>query len=102
MISDVPNDQMCLHNETNNNNKTDDNNEWMKVNDIKISYKLTIKYLLTEDWISYCSYSVLCDNLYNDIKNKSKISKHVIGLLLEMSHVINNTTNKSIALSQLL
>ena len=96
MISGIPNDQIFFHNETNNNNKTDDNNESMKINDIKISNKLIIEDLLPEDRISYSSYSVICDNLYNNIKNKSELSKYVIGLLLEMSHVINNTTNKSI------
>ena len=63
---------------------------------------MTIEDLLSEDRISYSLYSVIRDNLYNDIKNKNEISKYVIGLLLEMSHMINNTTNKSIVLSQLL
>ena len=52
--------------------------------------------------MSYSSYPAICDNLYNDIKNKSEISNYVIGLLLEISHVINSTTDKTIVLSRLL
>ena len=93
---------MFLHNDINNHNTTVLNNESMIVNDFKILNELKIEDLLPEERISYSSYSIICDNLYNDIKNRSEISKYVIGLLLEISHVINNATNKSIVLSQLL
>jgi len=52
--------------------------------------------------MSYSSYSAICDNLYNDIKKKNEISNYVIGLLLEISHVINSTIDKTIVLSRLL
>ena len=59
----------------------------MNVNDNTISNELKINHLLPKKQISYSSYSVICENLYNDIKNKSEISNCIIGLLLEMSHV---------------
>ena len=62
---------------------------------LKLSYELKFDDLLPEERISSSSYSVICDNLYNIIKNKNEISKYVIGLLFEMSHIINNTANKS-------
>ena len=37
MVSDIPNDEMFLHSEINNNNSTLHNNELMKVNDVNIS-----------------------------------------------------------------
>ena len=37
MISNIPNDEMFLHSEINNNNSTLHNNELMKVNDVNIS-----------------------------------------------------------------
>ena len=58
--------------------------------------------MLPEERISYSSCSVISDNLYNDIKNKSEISKYIIGLQLEMRHIINNIKNKSIILTRLL
>ena len=102
MVSDIPNDEMFLHSEINNNNLTFPNNELMNMNDDTISNELKIDHLLSEEQISYSSYSVICENLYNDIKNKSVILNYVIGLLLEMSHIINNTTDKTILLSRLL
>lgn len=102
MIRNVPNDEMFLHNEINSHNTTVNNNELVIVNDVEIPNELKIEDLLPEERISYSSYSVICDNLYNDIKNKNEISKYVIGLLLEMNHVINNATHKSIVLSRLL
>ena len=73
----------------------------MNVNNDIISNELKIDHLLSEEQISYSSYSVICQNLYNNIKNKSEILNYVIGLLLEMSHIINNTTDKTIVLSRL-
>ena len=75
MISDVPNDEIFLHNEINNHNITVNNNELMIVNDVKIPNELKVEGLLPEERIFQSSYSVICDNLYNDIKNKSEISK---------------------------
>ena len=74
----------------------------MNVNDNVISKELEINKSLPEQQMSYSSYSAICDNLYNDIKNKNEISNYVIGLLLEISHVINSTTDKTIVLSRLL
>ena len=102
MISDIPNDEIFLHSEIKNNNSIFHNNELMKVNDVNISNELKIDNLLPEEQISYSSCLVICESLYNVIKNKSEISNYVIGLLLEISHVINNTTNKDIVLSRLL
>ena len=86
----------------NNNNSTFHNNELTNVDDDTISNELKNDHFLPEEQISYSSYSVICEHLYNDIKNKSEISNYVIGLLLEMSHVINNTTDKTFVLSRLL
>ena len=86
----------------NNHNTTVNRSDLNLVNDVKISNELKFDSLSPEEWICYSSYSVICDNLYNDIKNKSGMPKYVIGVLLEMSHVINNTTNKSIVLNRLL
>ena len=102
MIRNVPNDEMFLHNEINSHNTTVNNNGLVIVNDIKIPNELKIEELLPEERVSYSSYSVIYDNIYNDIKNKNEISKYVIVLLLEMSHVINNTTGKTIVISRLL
>ena len=74
MISDIPNDEIFLHSEIKNNNSIFHNNELMKVNDVNISNELKIDHLLPEEQISYSSYSVIYENLYNDIKNKSEIS----------------------------
>jgi len=76
--------------------------ELMNVNDNFISNELKINKMLPEQQMTYSSYSTICDNLYNDIKNKNEISNYVIGLLLESSHVINSTTDKTIVLSRLL
>ena len=102
MISDIPNEEIFLHSEINNNNSAFHNNKLMKMNGVNISNELKIDHLLPEEQISYSSYSVICENLYNDIKHKSEISNYVIDLLLEMSDVINNTTDKTIFLSRLL
>ena len=83
MITDIPNDEIFLHSEINNDN------ELMNVNDNYISNELKIDNFLPEKRTSYSSYSDICENLYNNIKNKSEISNYVIGLLLEISHVIN-------------
>ena len=87
MISDISNDEMFLHTEINNDN------ELMNMNDDDISNEQKIDNFLPEEQIPYSSYSVICENLYNDIKNKSEISNYIIGLLLEISHAINNTTD---------
>ena len=96
MITDIPNDEIFIHSKINNDN------ELMNVNDKYISKGLKIDNFLPEEQVSYSSYSVIYENLYNDIKNKSKISSYVIGLLLEISHVINSTTDNNIVLSRLL
>ena len=96
MITDIPNDEIFHHSNINNDN------ELMNVNDNFISKELKINKFLPEEQISHSSYSVICENLYNDIKNKSEISNYNIGLLLEISHVINSTTDKTIMLSRLL
>ena len=83
MISDVPNDEMFLHNEinnyntsvnsndlNNNHNTTVNRNYLNLVNDVKISNELNFDDLLPDERISYSSYSVICDNLYNDIKKQ--------------------------------
>ena len=80
----------------NNHNTTVNRSDLNLVNDVKISNELKFDSLSPEERIFYSSYSVICDNLYNDIKNKSEISQYFIGFLLKMNHVINITTNKSI------
>ena len=77
---------MFLHSEISNNNLTYNNIELMNVNDDYISNELKICHFLPEEQISYSSYSVICENLYNDIN----------------SHVINNTTDKTVVLYRLL
>ena len=101
MITNVPKDQF-LQNETSKINATDDDKDTTKINNFPYSTDLAIEDMLPEEQISYSSYSVICDNLYNNIKNKNQISKYFIGLLLKMKHVINNTTDKNITLSRLL
>ena len=96
MITDIPNDEIFHHSKINNDN------ELMNVNDNFISKESKIKKILPEEQISYSSYSVICENLYNDIKNKNEISNYGIGLLLEISHVINSAIDKTIVLSRLL
>ena len=96
MITNIPNDEIFIHSK-NNNDK-----ELMNVNDNYISHELKINNFLSEKQVSYSSYSVICENLYNDIKNKSKISNYIIGLLLESSHVVNSTIYKTIVLTRLL
>ena len=88
--------------ETFHHSKIKNDNELMNVNDNFISKELKINKILPEQQVSYSSYSVICDNLYNDIKNKREISNYFIGLLLGISHVINSTTDKTIVLSRLL
>ena len=88
--------------ETFHHSKIKNDNELMNVNDNFISKELKTKKFLPKEQISYSSYSVICENLYNDIKNKSEISSYIIGLLLEISHVINSTIDKTIVLSRLL
>ena len=50
MISDIPNDEIFLHSEINNNNLTFHNNEYINVNDDTISNELksTFCYLKNE------------------------------------------------------
>ena len=96
MITDIPNVEIFHHFKIKNVNKL------MNINDNFISKELKIHKNLPEQQVSYSSYSVILDNLYNDIKNKSEISNYVIGLLLEIRHVINSTTDKTIMLSRLL
>ena len=96
MITNIPNDEILIHSRIINDN------ELMNVNDNYISNELKIDNFLPEKQVSYSLYSVICENLYNDIKNKSEISNYVIGLLLEISHVINSTTDKTIVLTRLL
>ena len=96
MITDILIDEIFIHSKINNDN------ELMNANDNYISKELKFDNFLPEEQVSYLSYSVICENLYNNIKNKSEISSYVIGLLLEISHVINSTTDKTIVLSRLL
>ena len=96
MITDILNDEIFIHSKINNDN------ELMNVNDNCIQKELKIDNFLPEEQVSYSSYLVICENLYNDIKNKSEISSYIIGLLLEISHVINSTIDKTIVLSRLL
>ena len=63
MISDIPNDEIFLHFEINNNNLTLHNNELMHVNDDTISNELKFDHLLPEEQISYSSYSVICEKI---------------------------------------
>ena len=74
----------------------------MNTDKFQNSDDLVIEDTFPEDKIYYSSYSAIYDNLYNDIKNNNQMSNYVIGLLLEMRHVINNTKNKSIVISRLL
>ena len=96
MTTDIPNVETFHH------SKIKNDNELMNVNDNFISKELKINKILPEQQVSYSSYSVICGNLYNNIKNKSEISNYVFGLLLEISRVIKSTTDKTIVLSRLL
>ena len=46
----------------------------MNVNEDTISNELNIDHLSPEERISYSSYSVICENSYNDTNKKNEIS----------------------------
>ena len=72
MITDVQRIHF-LQNDSNKINTTDDDNYTTKINDFPYSNDLAIEDMLPEEQISYSSYSIICNDLYNDIKNKNEI-----------------------------
>ena len=96
------NNEQFFHDEPDKTNIIDNDDDILNTDELQNSNDLVIEDSFPEDKISYSSCSVICDNLYHDIKNNNQISNYVIGLLLEMRHVINNTKNKSIVISRLI
>ena len=77
-----------FHDEPDKTNIIDDDDDILNTDELQNSDDLVIEDSFPEDKISYSSCSVICDNLYHDIKNNNQISNYVIGLLLEIRHVI--------------
>ena len=101
MVAKFQNEQM-LHDEFYISNITDVDNDLMKNDESQKIDDIEIEDTCLENKISYSTYSVICEHLYNDIKNDNSISNYIIRLLLEMREVINNTKNKNIVISRLL
>ena len=51
--------------------------------------------------ISFSSYSIICNNLYEVIKNNNEKSTCLIGIILEMKKVIISKNNNNLTLDQL-
>ena len=74
----------------------------MNNNELKNTNGTKIEDTSPDNNILYFTYSVICESSYDDIKNDNQIQKYVIGLLLKMRKVINNTKNKHTAIMRLL
>ena len=101
MDTDFKNEHMVFHDEPNITNITNnDDDNIINIDELQIFDILVIEDTFPEEKIFYSSYFVICNNLYNDIKNNNQILNFIIGLLLEIRHVINNTKNKSFDISR--
>ena len=81
MVTDFQNEQI-FYDESYITNITDADDDIMKNNDLQNIDDTEIEDTYPENKISYSIYSVICENLYNDIKNDNQISNHVIRFLL--------------------
>ena len=81
MVTEFQNEQI-FYDESYITNITDADDDIMKNNELQNIDDTEIKDTYPENKISYSTYSVICENLYNDIKNDNQISNHVIRFLL--------------------
>ena len=66
----------------------------IKINQLCIDSVENIDNNLSNECVSYTSCMAICHNLFNHMKNGNKISKLIIGLLLELKEVINSKKKK--------
>ena len=101
-MESVSHDEQMVCNESEITNNTGIDDDLMNNNELQNIDDTEIEDTSPDNDISYYEYYVICESLYNDIKNDNQISNYVIGLLLETREDINKIKNKHIVISRLL